>query len=170
MYLVHILRELVKLWETRKVCDLTEDDIEALTDSIPTETSLLIIPAHVSPETMNVVCSMLLASVLELLIKQNSFVNINSRRRFLLDVANALGFYCTAVSTVEKETATKQVEFIKLIYPKFALNISKQSYWEHPPIRFLHSIFSSFCPEDSPLNRGYKFQVLFAFLCSMKFL
>jgi len=83
MYLVHILRELVKLWETRKVCDLTEDDIEALTDSIPTETSLLIIPAHVSPETMNVVCSMLLASVLELLIKQNSFVNINSRRRFL---------------------------------------------------------------------------------------
>jgi len=83
MYLVHMLRELVELWETRKSCDITENDIEALIDSIPTEISLLIIPAHMSPKAMNVFCLMLLASVLKLLIKQNSFVNINSRRRFL---------------------------------------------------------------------------------------
>ncbi|KAK4528845.1 hypothetical protein GAYE_SCF65G6792 [Galdieria yellowstonensis] len=108
--------------------------MEVLIDSIPTNTSVLIISAHMSPETMNVCCSMLLAAVLELRIKQNSIVTING---------------------------PEEKEFIKLIYPKFALKFVKLSYEKHPPIRFLHSIFSLIRPEDSPSTRGYKFQVLF---------
>ncbi|KAK4527198.1 hypothetical protein GAYE_SCF37G5120 [Galdieria yellowstonensis] len=92
MYLVHILRELVDLQETSKDRDLFENDIEALIDSILMDASVLIIPGHMSPETMNVVCSMLLVAVLELRIKQYSFVTIKNRGLFLLHVANALGF------------------------------------------------------------------------------
>lgn len=51
-----------------------------------------------------------------------------------------------------------------MIYPKFALKFVKLSYEKHPPIRFLHSIFSLIRPEDSPSTRGYKFQVLFSFI------
>jgi len=102
IYLVHVLRELVDLRKTGKNTDLSDNDMETMIDSIPMNTSVLIIRAHMSPETMNVFCSMLLAAVLELRIKQDSFVTINGRERFLLDVANVLGFYCIAVSAEEK--------------------------------------------------------------------
>ncbi|KAK4527450.1 hypothetical protein GAYE_SCF40G5372 [Galdieria yellowstonensis] len=137
MYLVHVLRELVDLRKTGKNTDLSDNDMEALIDSIPMNTSVLIIPAHMSPETMNVFCSMLLAAVLELRIKQDSFVTING---------------------------PEEKEFIKLICPKFALKFVKLSYEKHPPIRFLHSIFSLIRPKDSPSTRGYKLQVLFSFI------
>jgi len=103
MYLIDIFRELVDLRKSKKGRDLSENDMEVLIDSIPTNTSVLIISAHMSSETMNVFCSMLLAAVLELRIKQDSFVSIHGRERFLLDVANVLSFYCTAVSAEEKE-------------------------------------------------------------------
>jgi len=164
IYLVHILRELVELRETRKGTDLSEDDMEAMIGSIPMNTSVLIVPAYMSPETMNVFCSMLLASFLELRFDQKSFVNVNGHRRSLLDVANALGFYCAVVSTEGKQTSAKQADFIKLIYPKYALQYLKLSYWKHPPIRFLHSLFPSICPEDSPSTRGYKFEILFSLI------
>jgi len=61
-------------------------------------TPILIILAHLSLETMNALCTMLLTCIVEVRFKQNSFVKTRGSKRLLLEVANLFGFYRKTVS------------------------------------------------------------------------
>jgi hypothetical protein len=68
------------------------------------------------------------------------------------------------MSTVEKETATKCVEVIKLIFPKYALKFIKQSYRNHPPTRFFTAYFHRFARKTHLLIEDISFKYCFRFL------
>ncbi|GJQ09014.1 hypothetical protein GpartN1_g805.t1 [Galdieria partita] len=174
-YVVHVLNELGSMCERwNSFCDLSEDQMKEKIEKIAPKSSLLVAPSRMTPKSMIVFSSMLLASIFEFRIPMRETLfgglGTGSHSEYVLDIANYLGFYYVSCPRNEQDEASRiPVEdsdetFFKLVFPKIVLKEIQSRYWNFPPFRFICSLFSSISRLDSPSSRGFKFEIIFTLI------
>ncbi|GJQ15740.1 hypothetical protein GpartN1_g7531.t1 [Galdieria partita] len=170
-YVVHVLNELGKACERwNSLCDLSEDEMKEEMERIAPTTSLVVTLSRMTPESMIVFSSMLLASIFEFRIPMRETLFGGSHSEYVLDIANHFGFYYVSCSRNELDEASRiSVEdsdetFFKLVFPKIVLKHIQSRYWNIPPLRFICSLFSSISRLDSLSSRGFKFEIIFTLI------
>ncbi|GJQ14487.1 hypothetical protein GpartN1_g6278.t1 [Galdieria partita] len=174
-YVVHVLNELGKACEScNSFCDLSEDEMKEEMEKIAPTTSLVVTLSRMTPESMIVFSSMLLASILEFRIPKRETLfgglGTGSHSEYVLDIANHFGFYYVSCSRDEQDEASRipvrgrNETFFKLVFPKIVLKHIQSRYWTIPPLRFVCSLFSSISRFDSPSSRGFKFEIIFTLI------
>ncbi|GJQ14722.1 hypothetical protein GpartN1_g6513.t1 [Galdieria partita] len=172
-YVVHVLNELGKACERwNSLCDLSEDEMKVKMERIAPTTSLVVTLSRMTPESMIVFSSMLLASIFEFRIPKREilFGGLGSYPEYVLDIANHFGFYYMSCSRNEQDEASRILvednyeTFFKLVFPKIVLKHIQSRYWNIPPFRFICSLFSSISRLDSLSSRGFKFEIIFTLI------
>ncbi|GJQ13370.1 hypothetical protein GpartN1_g5161.t1 [Galdieria partita] len=172
-YVVQCLNELGKKCERwNSLCDLSEDEMKVKMERIAPTTSLVVTLSRMTPESMIVFSSMLLASIFEFRIPKREilFGGLGSYPEYVLDIANHFGFYYVSCSRNEQDEASRipvrgrNETFFKLVFPKIVLKHIQSRYWNIPPFRFICSLFSSISRLDSPSSRGFKFEIIFTLI------
>ncbi|GJQ14724.1 hypothetical protein GpartN1_g6515.t1 [Galdieria partita] len=170
-HVVHVLNELGKKCERwNSLCDLSENEMKVKMERIAPNTSLVVTLSRMTPESMIVFSSMLLASIFEFRIPMRETLFDGSHSEYVLDIANHFGFYYVSCSRNEQEEASRiPVEdsyetFFKLVFPKIVLKHVQSRYWNIPPFRFVCSLFSSISRLDSLSSRGFKFEIIFTLI------
>ncbi|GJQ14080.1 hypothetical protein GpartN1_g5871.t1 [Galdieria partita] len=170
-YVVHVLNELGNKCERcNSFCDLSEDEMKEKMEKIAPSTSLVVTLSRMTPESMIVFSSMLLASILEFRIPKRETLFDGSHSEYVLDIANHFGFYYVSCSRNEQDEASRILvednyeTFFKLVFPKIVLKHIQSRYWNIPPFRFICSLFSSISRLDSPSSRGFKFEIIFTLI------
>ncbi|GJQ13915.1 hypothetical protein GpartN1_g5706.t1 [Galdieria partita] len=172
-YVVHVLDELGKRCESwNSLCDLSENEMKVKMERIAPNTSLVVTLSRMTPKSMIVFSSMLLASIFEFRIPKREilFGGLGSYPEYVLDIANHFGFYYVSCSRNEQDEASwipaedSYETFFKLVFPKIVLKHIQSRYWNIPPFRFICSLFSSISRLDSPSSRGFKFEIIFTLI------
>ncbi|GJQ15548.1 hypothetical protein GpartN1_g7339.t1 [Galdieria partita] len=172
-YVVHVLNELGSICERwNSLCDLSEDEMKEEMEKIAPTTSLVVTLSRMTPESMIVFSSMLLASILEFRIpkRETLFGGLGSYPEYVLDIANHFGFYYVSCSRNEQDEASRtpfgfrKETFFKLVFPKIVLKHIQSRYRNIPPFRFICSLFSSISRLDSLSSRGFKFEIIFTLI------
>ncbi|GJQ13833.1 hypothetical protein GpartN1_g5624.t1 [Galdieria partita] len=174
-HVVHVLNELGKACEScNSFCDLSEDEMKEEMEKIAPTTSLVVTLSRMTPKSMIVFSSMLLASILEFRIPKRETLfgglGTGSHSEYVLDIANHFGFYYMSCSRNEQDEASRiSVEdsdetYFKLVFPKIVLKHIQSRYWNIPPVRFICSLFSSISRLYSPSSRGFKFEIIFTLI------
>ncbi|GJQ11956.1 hypothetical protein GpartN1_g3747.t1 [Galdieria partita] len=170
-YVVHVLNELGKACERcNSLCDLSENEMKEEMERIAPNFSLVVTLSRMTPESMIVFSSMLLASIFEFRIPMRETLFDGSHSEYVLDIANHFGFYYMSCSRNEQDEASRiPVEdsyetFFKLVFPKIVLKHVQSRYWNIPPFRFVCSLFSSISRLDSLSSRGFKFEIIFTLI------
>ncbi|GJQ08873.1 hypothetical protein GpartN1_g664.t1 [Galdieria partita] len=172
-YVVHVLNELRKTCESwNSFCDLSEDEMKEKIENVAP--NLLVTLSRMTPESMIVFSSMLLASIFEFRIPKREILfgglGTGSYPEYVLDIANHFGFYYVSCSRNELEEASRipvrgrNETYFKLVFPKIVLKHIQSRYWNIPPFRFICSLFSSISRLDSPSSRGFKFEIIFTLI------
>ncbi|GJQ12681.1 hypothetical protein GpartN1_g4472.t1 [Galdieria partita] len=170
-HVVHVLNELGKKCERwNSLCDLSENEMKVKMERIAPNTSLVVTLSRMTPKSMIVFSSMLLASIFEFRIPMREILFDGSHSEYVLDIANHFGFYYVSCSRNEQDEASRiSVEdsdetFFKLVFPKIVLKHIQSRYWTIPPFRFVCSLFSSISRLDSLSSRGFKFEIIFTLI------
>eukprot|EP00871_Galdieria_phlegrea_P002533 jgi/Galph1/3280/GphlegSOOS_G1934.1 len=107
--------------------------------------------------------SMLLASVLEIPLRPEETyfrgMNLGLYSTYALDIANSFGFYYSY---------GENPNTFKLVYPKIVLKYLETYYKQIPVFRFISHLFSMITQSDSPVSRGWKFEILFSLVLYLK--
>ncbi|GJQ10447.1 hypothetical protein GpartN1_g2238.t1 [Galdieria partita] len=170
-YVVHVLNELGKKCERwNSFRDLSENEMKVKMERIAPNFSLVVTLSGMTPKSMIVFSSMLLASILEFRIPKRETLFDGSHSEYVLDIANHFGFYYVSCSRNEQDEASRILvednyeTFFKLVFPKIVLKHIQSRYWNIPPFRFICSLFSSISRLDSPSSRGFKFEIIFTLI------
>ncbi|GJQ09154.1 hypothetical protein GpartN1_g945.t1 [Galdieria partita] len=172
-YVVHVLDELGNKCERwNSFCDLSEDEMKEKMERIAPNSSLVVTLSRMTPKSMIVFSSMLLASIFEFRIPKREilFGGLGSYPEYVLDIANHFGFYYVSCSRNEQDEASRipaedsYETFFKLVFPKIVLKHIQSRYWNIPPFRFICSLFSSISRLDSLSSRGFKFEIIFTLI------
>ncbi|GJQ11955.1 hypothetical protein GpartN1_g3746.t1 [Galdieria partita] len=170
-HVVHVLDEFGKACERwNSFRDLSEDEMKEEMEKIAPNFSLVVTLSRMTPKSMIVFSSMLLASIFEFRIPMRETLFDGSHSEYVLDIANHFGFYYVSCSRIELEEASRiSVEdsdetFFKLIFPKIVLKHIQSRYRNIPPFRFICSLFSSISRLDSLSSRGFKFEIIFTLI------
>ncbi|GJQ14328.1 hypothetical protein GpartN1_g6119.t1 [Galdieria partita] len=170
-YVVHVLNELGNKCERwNSFCDLSEDEMKEKMEKIAP--NLVVTLSRMTPESMIVFSSMLLASIFEFRIpkRETLFGGLGSYPEYVLDIANHFGFYYVSCSRNEQDEASRtpfgfrNETFFKLVFPKIVLKHIQSRYRNIPPFRFVCSLFSSISRLDSLSSRGFKFEIIFTLI------
>ncbi|GJQ10304.1 hypothetical protein GpartN1_g5160.t1 [Galdieria partita] len=173
-HVVHALNELgnkCERWNSFR--DLSEDEMKVKMERIAPNFSLVVTLSRMTPKSMIVFSSMLLASIFEFRIPKREilFGGLGSYPEYVLEIANHFGFYYVSCSRSEQDEASRiPVEdsdetYFKLVFPKIVLKHIQSRYWNIPPIRFVCSLFSSISRLDSlSISRGSKFEIIFTLI------
>ncbi|GJQ14981.1 hypothetical protein GpartN1_g6772.t1 [Galdieria partita] len=170
-YVVHVLNELGNTCEScNSLCDLSEDEMKEEMEKIAPNFSLVVTLSRMTPKSMIVFSSMLLASIFEFRIPMRETLFDGSHSEYVLDIANHFGFYYMSCSRNEQDEASRILvednyeTFFKLVFPKIVLKHIQSRYWNIPPFRFICSLFSSISRLDSLSSRGFKFEIIFTLI------
>ncbi|GJQ14980.1 hypothetical protein GpartN1_g6771.t1 [Galdieria partita] len=174
-YVVHVLDELgnkCERWNSFR--DLSENEMKVKMEKIAPNFSLVVTLSRMTPKSMIVFSSMLLASIFEFRIPKRETLfgglGTGSYPEYVLDIANHFGFYYVNCSRNEQGEASRipaedsYETFFKLVFPKIVLKHIQSRYWNIPPFRFICSLFSSISRLDSPSSRGFKFEIIFTLI------
>ncbi|GJQ15928.1 hypothetical protein GpartN1_g7719.t1 [Galdieria partita] len=174
-YVVHVLNELgnkCERWNSFR--DLSEDEMKVKMERIAPKSSLVVTLSLMTPKSMIVFSSMLLASIFEFRIPKREILfgglGTGSYPEYVLDIANHFGFYYVNCSRNEQGEASRipaedsYETFFKLVFPKIVLKHIQSRYWNIPPFRFICSLFSSISRLDSLSSRGFKFEIIFTLI------
>ncbi|GJQ15674.1 hypothetical protein GpartN1_g7465.t1 [Galdieria partita] len=170
-YVVHVLNELGKRCESwNSFCDLSEDEMKEKIEKVAP--NLVVTLSRMTPESMIVFSSMLLASIFEFRIPKREilFGGLGSYPEYVLDIANHFGFYYVSCSRNGTEGESRipfrgrNETFFKLVFPKIVLKHIQSRYRNIPPVRFICNLFSSISRFDSPSSRGFKFEIIFTLI------
>ncbi|GJQ10947.1 hypothetical protein GpartN1_g2738.t1 [Galdieria partita] len=178
-YVVHVLSELRSICERcTSLCDLSENEMKEKMEKIAPKSSLVVTLSRMTPKSMIVFSSMLLASIFEFRIPMRETLfgglGTGSHSEYVLDIANHFGFYYVSCSRNEQdETSRIPVEdsyetYFKLIFPKIVLKHIQSRYWTIPPVRFIYSLFSSISRLDSLSSRVFKFEIIFTLILCVR--
>eukprot|EP00871_Galdieria_phlegrea_P000437 jgi/Galph1/1394/GphlegSOOS_G86.1 len=164
IYVHHVLTELAKMCVSNaKWRDLSVKDLKEKVETIHMIDSLFVHVDRMEPRVVGVFSSMLLASVLKIPISTNETyfgrIELGSHSEYVLDIASHFGFYYTS----DEASST-----FTLVYPKIVLKYLETHYKQIPVFRFISHLFSMITQSDSPVSRGWKFEILFSLVLYLK--
>eukprot|EP00871_Galdieria_phlegrea_P004173 jgi/Galph1/4757/GphlegSOOS_G3423.1 len=164
IYVHHVLTELAKTCVSNaKWRDLSVKDLKEKVETIHMIDSLFVHVDRMESRVVGVFSSMLLASVLKIPISTNETyfgrIELGSHSEYVLDIASHFGFYYTS----DEASST-----FTLVYPKIVLKYLETHYKQIPVFRFISHLFSMITQSDSPVSRGWKFEILFSLVLYLK--
>eukprot|EP00871_Galdieria_phlegrea_P003483 jgi/Galph1/4135/GphlegSOOS_G42.1 len=152
IYVHHVLTELAKMCVSNaKWRDLSVKDLKEKVETIHMIDSLFVHVDRMEPRCFKFPIS----------TNETYFggIELGSHSEYVLDIASHFGFYYTS----DEASST-----FTLVYPKIVLKYLETHYKQIPVLRFISHLFSMITQSDSPVSRGWKFEILFSLVLYLK--